>query len=201
MALTTRITPMDHQIDLVISRALSKEARAAKLAAFARDKLAEAQTAHQAAGGLVPPHETIVDQRRGAVVESVRAEGEIVFEFELLTAAVLGILDMLQKASPVLTGDYRRAHAIFADGVEVAPGALPAATSEFVILSTSQYARPIERGISKAAPDGVYQVTAVLAARRYGNVARIRFSYRSAVGGRALAARANRAPAIIITPR
>lgn len=199
--ITTRITPIDRQIDLIISTALSKEARAAKLAGFAREKLAEAQTAHRAAGGRVPPHETIVDQRRGAVVESVKAEGEIVFEFELLTAAVLGILEMLRNASPVLTGDYRRAHAVFADGVEVAPGALPAGASEFVILSTSPYARPIERGMSKAAPDGVYQVAAGMAQRRYGNIARIRFSYRSAVGGRSLAARADRAPAIIIVPR
>lgn len=198
MAISTRITPMDRQIDLIISTTLSKEARSAKLAAFARDKLAEAQTAHRAAGGRVPPHETIVDQRRGALVESVKAEGEIVFEFELLTAAVLGILDMLQKASPVLTGDYRRAHAVFADGVEVAPGALTAGASEFVILSASPYARPIERGISKAAPAGVYQVAAVLAQRRYGNIAKIRFSFRSALGGNA---RADRAPAIIISAR
>lgn len=196
--ISTRITPIDRQIDVIISTSLSKEARAARLAAFAREKLAEAQSAHRAAGGRVPPHETIVDRRRGAVVESVKPEGEIVFEFELLTAAVLGILDMLQKASPVLTGDYRRAHAVFADGFEVAPGALPAGAAEFVIISTSPYARPIERGISQAAPAGVYQVVAVLAQRRYGNTARIRFSFRAAVGGNA---RAYRAPAIIITAR
>lgn len=198
MAISTRITPIDRQIELVISTSLSKEARSAKLAAFAREKLAEAQTAHRAEGGRVPPHETIVDQRRGAVVESVKPSGEIVFEFELLTAAVAGILDMLKQASPVLTGSYRRNHEIFADGLEVELATLPAGADEIVILNAVPYARAIERGISKAAPEGVYHAVSVLAARRYGNIARIRFSFRSAVGGRA---RADRSPAVVINPR
>jgi hypothetical protein len=64
--------------------------------------------------------------------------------------------------------------------------------SRYEFVSTVPYARKIERGLSPQAPDGVYQVVAVLAQKRFGNVARIRFSYRALPGVE------GRQPAIII---
>jgi hypothetical protein len=50
-------------------------------------------------------------------------------------------------------------------------------------VNTQPYARKIERGHSKQAPNGVYETVAHLAARRFGNMARIRFGYRSPLFG------------------
>jgi hypothetical protein len=88
-------------------------------------------------------------------------------------------------------------------------------------VNTQPYARKIEKGLSPAAPDGVYEVVAALAKRRFGNIASIKFSYRAPLAGgvlpyvaidrkmlaghpdraRARAERALRAPAIVIVPR
>lgn len=194
----TRIRTTDRSIDVIIARHLSPEARAAKLAAFAKEKLAEAQAGHRTARGTVPPHETVVDRRRGALVESVKPDGEIVFEFELIRTVLVTIADMLAQASPVLTGEYRRSHILFADGKETTPGAAPAAAEEFAFVNVAPYARRIEAGISKAAPEGVMQAVADTAAKRFGNIARVRFTFRSVTSSRA---KADRQPAITIIPR
>ena len=61
-------------------------------------------------------------------------------------------------------------------------------------------------GLSNQAPDGVYQVVAKMAQRRFGNSLRIKFSYRNLSGvvprgPNALAATEVRQPSIVITPR
>lgn len=188
----------DRAIDVVIARHLSPEARATKLAAFAKEKLSEAQAAHRSARGTVPRHETIVDRRRGATVDSVRPDGEIIFEFELIRTVLVTIADMLAQASPVLTGEYRRSHILFADGQETTPEKAPATAEEFAFVNVAPYARRIEAGLSPAAPEGVYDVVAALAAKRFGNIARIRFTFRSVTSGRT---KADRQPAITIMPR
>ncbi len=96
--------------------------------------------------------------------------------------------------------------------------------SEYAFLNTQPYSRKIERGESPQAPEGVFQVVATLAQSRFGNIAKITFSYRAVMGGaigawamtpsaRSLAARSGstgssdikrtewltRSPAIIIT--
>ena len=52
-----------------------------------------------------------------------------------------------------------------------------------MFLNAQSYARKIERGQSSQAPDGVYEAVAAMAARRFGNVARIRFGFRSVQEG------------------
>jgi len=75
-----------------------------------------------------------------------------------------------------------------------------------VFLNIQPYARKIERGQSSQAPDGVYQAVATLAQRRFGNVAKITFSYRTAIGGAIIGGRKGdrsdlRNPAIIVSLR
>lgn len=184
MALRTRIEPIDRNIALAIRQGESPEERSKSLAAYARQALAEAQEQNRQAIGVVPPHETFVDGRRDAPLGSVKPNGVIVFEFEIM-ADMFGYIDILLiKHSPVRSGRFRRSHILLADGVEVDPSSpiLPDA-EEFVYLSTQPYARKIERGLSKQAPDGVFEVVAALASRRFGNMAKIRFGYRSLVGG------------------
>lgn len=182
MAVSTKIDPIDRDIDLIISRDLSPGAQSQTLARVARSELAAGQARNRAVLGHVPPHQTFVDGRRGGTLETVRPDGTIVFEFELIETALATIGEMLVMNSPVRSGRFQASHILFADGVEVEDGKIPAA-SEFVFLNSQPYARKIERGLSPQTPDGVYEVTAVLAARRFGNVARIRFGFRSFPAG------------------
>lgn len=206
MAVTTRITPISRSIELTMQRHLSPEAQSARLAAYAKERLAEAQATNRQALGQVPPHDTYVDGRQGAAVESVKPDGVIVFDFELLDD-LFGWIDLqLITHAPVLTGKYRRSFVLFADGMEVDPdGDVPPA-KEYVYLNMQPYSRKIEQGLSDQAPDGVFEAVAVLAKKRFGNLAKIRFSYRTPIAASGGSSkenrqtdRANRQPAIVIT--
>lgn len=167
----------------MISDALSPKAQSRALAAFAKDELARAQAQNSAALGRVPPHDTFVDGRRRDDVDAVKPNGRIVFEFRLVDEVLAWISEQLVLNSPVLTGRYVAAHALFVDGVEIEPGKMPLDGKEYVFVNTLPYSRKIERGLSPQAPDGVYQSIAAVAARRFGNIARIHFTYRGVVDG------------------
>jgi hypothetical protein len=214
MAVSTRIQGLAKTLTVELSESLSPQARSKIIADVAREKLAEAQQINKQAIGRIPEHTTTVDGRQGASFDAVQPDGTIYIEFDLLDD-LFGWIDLqLIKHAPVLTGQFRRSFVLFADGVEVDPQApsLPQA-SEYVYLNLQPYARKIEgdakrKPLSKQAPDGVFQVVAELAARRFGNFASIKFSYRApmaASGGtakeRRAADRKNRTPAIIVTPR
>ena len=203
MALSVRIQPISRELELLKNEALGPKARSAMLAAFAAEAIAEAAQQNAKVLGRVPPYDVYVDGSEGAPLTSVKPEGTIRAEFQLVNEALAWILEQLQKHSPVLTGRYASSHELFADGTDVGnPNAAPEA-EEYVFLNTQRYARKIERGQSPQAPDGVYQAVATLAQRRFGNVAKITFSYRTAIGGDIIGGRAGdrsdmRNPAIIV---
>ncbi|MCS0501619.1 hypothetical protein [Ancylobacter mangrovi] len=176
---STRVEPIDRNIVLAIRKGEDPAQRGARLAAFARQALAEAQEINRQATGAVPPHETFVDGRQGAPLESVKPDGVIVFEFDLLGDLFEWVGEMLVKHSPVRTGRYSDSHLFFADGVQVDPGAALPSAEEYVFINVQPYARKIERGLSPQAPEGVYEAVAAMARARFGNLAHIRFSYRS----------------------
>jgi hypothetical protein len=100
----------------------------------------------------------------------------------------------------VLTGRYRASHTLFADGEEVAIGDTVPPASEYVFMSPLPYARKLER------LDGIYELVAAQARARFGNIARIDFSYRTAIGSAIIGGRIGnrsdqRNPAIIVTVR
>jgi hypothetical protein len=68
---------------------------------------------------------------------------------------------------------------------------------EYTFINTVPYARKIERGSSRQAPDGVYQAVANLARRKFTKLAKITFSYRTVLGGTG-GAKSERNPAIIV---
>ena len=187
MALRTRIDPIDRDIGVLIDDLVSPRAQSARLAQVAAEELARGQAQNQSVLGYVPKHDTFVDQRRDVPLESVRPDGTIIFEFKLIESTLGDIAEMLVLASPVRSGRYQGSHALFADGVEVEPGKVPPNASEYALVNSQPYARKIERGLSPQSPEGVYHVVAELAARRFGNIARIRFGFRSlpsgAIGG------------------
>ncbi|WP_099866064.1 hypothetical protein [Pararhizobium haloflavum] len=177
----------------------SPEARSARLARFAREAIDEAQTFNRSATGRDVPYEVTVDRQKGKPIDQVAPDGVVIAEFELIGAVIEWIGDELLKASPILTGRFMRSHLLFVDGVEHTPGAaLPNGAAEFVFVNSQPYARKIERGQSAQAPDGVYEVIAAIAKKRFGNQAQIRFSFRSISGSKASA---DRQPAIIVRAR
>jgi hypothetical protein len=96
--------------------------------------------------------------------------------------ALAWINQRLVEASPKLTGRYSKSHVLFADGTECDPASPPSA-SEYVFLNLQPYARKIERGLSRQAPEGVYEAVAALAQQRFGRLAKFRFTYRAPTSG------------------
>jgi len=203
MALSVRIQPISRELELFVKEDLGPKARSAMLAAFAAEVIAEAAQQNAKVLGRVPPYDVYVDGREGAPLTSVKPEGTIRAEFQLVNEALAWIATQLQMHSPVRTGRYAKSHELFADGVDTEnPNAAPPA-EEYVFLNTQPYSRKIERGQSPQAPDGVYQAVATLAQRRFGNVAKITFAYRTAIGGDIIGGKAGdrsdmRNPAIIV---
>jgi hypothetical protein len=212
MTVTTKIQPIDQDIKLLVSDLLSDVAQSAAIAEFAQGALDEALAIDTAALGEAPDYVTIVDGRVGVPLDSVRPDGTIVFQFDIITQVVTWIEYQLITHSPVRTGRYQQSHRIYIDGGEEFDGKkVPQDAREIVFAPTVPYARLIEPhgnrpGESKQAPDGVYQAVAELARRQFGGV-RISFGYRSVAGiqesaperrARPGAPRDLRQPAIII---
>lgn len=206
MRVSTRVQPIARDLELLLSDSIGPKARSAMLAEYAGEVIEEAKQQNKRVLGKVPPYDVYVDGREGAPLASVKPDGVIRAEFELVNEALAWIMTQLQMHSPVLSGRYAKSHELFADGADTEnPNAAPPA-EEYVFLNVQPYARKIERGQSSQAPDGVYQAVATLARRRFGNVASIDFSYRTAIGGGIIGGRAGdrsnlRNPAIIVRMR
>lgn len=157
----------------------------ARIAAEGRDGvLAAALPAH-------PTVETWVDGVKGAALAGVKPDGIVRFEFNYLGEIARFVLDTLRQRSPYRDKKpgakppthYRDVHAIFLDGNEIAdvPTEIPG-DAELVFANLQPYARKIERGLSWQAKDGVYEIVAGIAKRRFGNTAMVRFTYREFPG-------------------
>ncbi len=184
MAIISRIDPIGKDILLQFSDELSPHGRSAALASFAREQLREAQKINQASAGYIPEHDTFVDGAKGAREESVRPDGVIVYEFRLIVETLEWIEQALLRQSPIRSGRYMRSHILLADDAEVQFGSSDIPQAErYTFVNTQPYARKIERGLSSQAPDGVFESVAVMARRRFGNIASIKFTFESISGG------------------
>lgn len=207
VAIQTKVEPIDRDVRLIIDEVLSPQARSRQLASGARVYIREGDEINRRVLGRIPPRKTLVDGREGAALESVRPDGVIIAEWELVGDLLFVIAEQLRAVSPVRSGRYRASHTLFADGVEVAIGKTVPLANEYVFLSDVPYAVKIE-GVpgrpaqSKKAPRGVYQITAAKMNRQYGNVARVRFAWRalhSGFTGKSGNRSSNRVPAIVVT--
>lgn len=212
MVVRTRVEPINRDIDLMLNEALSPAAQSAAFAEFAGEQIEDAKQTNRSILGRMPGYTVSVDGQAGAPLTSVKPDGVIVTEFELFNDVLAWIADQLEQHSPVGSGRdphpglYRKSHTLFADGQEVPVGNVVSPADEYVFINMEPYARKIELGSSSQAPDGVYQVIAILGQRRFGNVAKISFGYRTAISGAFVGGRAgnkseNRNPAIIVMPR
>jgi hypothetical protein len=209
MAVKVRITPFERSIKLLVDGRLSPKARSERVAAFARKEIAVADEQNRRALGTVPPKTVTVDGRQGAPLESVNPDrGTIIAEWSLVGDVLQWIFATLRARSPRLKGKYIEGHTLFADGSECDANNPPLA-SEYTFLNLVPYTRKIEIGKTKSGrdfviqvPNRIYERTADDARSRFGNVAKIRFTYRAAVGGNiARKNRDDRVPAIVVTLR
>lgn len=154
---------------------------------IARQVISEAAASNARVLGHEPPRREFVDGQEGVPFEAVKPDGRIDAEFEMVDEVVKWISTELVRASPIgpgINGHYKDNHVIVVDNMVLEPGTeMPTKFGEIAIMNTQPYARKIERGLSSQAPDGVYQVIASVASHRFGNILRIRFSYRNPLFG------------------
>lgn len=208
MPVRTRIQRAARSTSYVLDGRLSFAERQKRAVIVARRDIAEVDEINRRALGTVPPRITTVDGRPGAPLESVNPDRGIVITEWTLTGDVLQwIYATLRARSPRLHGNYIEGHTLYADGVECDPVNPPPAT-EYVYLNLVPYSRKIEIGKTKAGrdfviqvPNRIYERTAQDANARFGNIARIRFTYQAAIGGRIAKrhAKDDRVPAIVVT--
>lgn len=165
----------NRDIQVALSPLMSPEERGIVAADFARVKLGEAQQINRRAMGTVPPHETFVDGQKDAPLESVKSI--IVFQFKATDEVASWIREQLDRRAPVLTGRYKRSFIELADDVEVPMGTTIVGAKRYVFVNTQLYARKIERGQSRQAPNGVFQAVASLAQARFGRTVKVKFTY------------------------
>ncbi|KFC73199.1 hypothetical protein FG93_01943 [Bosea sp. LC85] len=180
--MTSRLRAVSLQFQGETLRALA--GTQADLAAFARREHGKVMRADPRPSS----YRRFVDGREGALEESVQRNGVIEYHYQRLDEIVRFAMDTLFALSPVLSGDYRRAHTLFVGGVAV--GDLrswkPQSGEEIYILNPLPYARKIDLGKMKmrvAGTDRVYQQAEQILKRRFGNMAAIKFTFRSVVGG------------------
>ena len=179
----TRIDALDRDISLIIAEELSPEAQSRHVAAMARQLRDEAAATNRALTGQEPTWTTTVDGRAGAAEETVKVPGRIDYDFDAGSDVVAYVVGLIAKTAPKRSGRYAKSVAIYADGVEVETigGTLDA--EEIVVVSTVAYARKIERGRKGYAPGGVFEGVAAMAMSRYGNMASIKYTFASPLGG------------------
>jgi hypothetical protein len=212
MTNASRIEAVRRDVVLAGQRWLAPETNRAQFVAAARQILAEVEAKNYALLGQVLTHHTVVD---GVATEAIDgARSRIVRSYDLLPMVLSAIGRMLWRHSPYRRGRYRASHRLLADGAQI--GSVSGAdwqapqvaetVRELMFVPTAVYAKPIERGRSRQAPGGVYQVVAPMANHSFGRFAKISFGYRSVTvertskSGRASASDRNQ-PAIIIRPR
>lgn len=180
MATRVKVQAFNLSFKYEAPKAFRKEEQARLFAEFAQERIEEAKARNAAVLGGVPPYTVSVDGRLGAPLTSAQPNNPygVFVEFELVFEVVQWIVEMLKKHSPVgRSGRYQSSHVVIADGTAVDDGAATPIARRITVVNTQPYARKIERGLSSQAPDGVYQVVATLASRKFSNVARISFGY------------------------
>lgn len=195
MAVRTKIEPIAATLKLWIDQTMSPAAQNAAFANYARAEIAAGDATNQRVLGRIPPRVVTVDGRRGADLAGVNAQGgHVVTEWELIGEVMIWIGQALRDRSPHVSGDYRDAHTLFADDVEIPIGAQVPHAEEYVFLNPLPYARKIEIGKTKSGrdfviqvPNRIYERTAKDAAAKFGNMAAIKFTYRAPQGSKILA--------------
>lgn len=157
--------------------AFSEEARGAAFAWLAEKRIAQVDAENAEAVGRRLPHTLVVDGAPRASLGRVKSSSLIVARWSVGWAAADFIFDTLRLAGPRLSGAYRESMRMYVDGVESADPKDAKGAREVLFLATVPYARKIERGLKGYSPGHVYESVARAAQARFGDAARIRFTY------------------------
>lgn len=185
--------------------AIAKSQVPIDIAAFAKKKNAEILNTEPRPLSF----ERWVDGNRGAIEETVKVGGIIVYEYNRYDLVAEWILTTLREKSPVKSGDYVRGHTLFLNGQEVSDLKAFQLGDEITITNYVPYARKIEVGTIHGKPikltvaPHIYETTAQQARSRYRDVAKIEFNYRGIEGAGIISTRRGnksdlRYPVIII---
>lgn len=139
------------------------------------------------------PTRTIVDGRRDASEETVKADGQIVYLFDVVSPGARQVLLALKELAPEDTGKFKRGMTILVNGREAPLETAPAGAT-ITLVDREPYSRRIEQGWSLQAPDGVFEVTAKTLRRRLPELTVV-FNYITLSGA------AKRTPAIIMASK
>jgi hypothetical protein len=184
--ISAKLQPLSRELELAVRADLAPAERSKLIAQVARDDILQIDRANDSAVGTDVKYRTFVDGSASARLESVNPDnGVIAATWDLGTDVVAIVGEMLRQHSPVggagdpHPGLYRDSHILFADGVEVKAPDPSLSAKEWVYISGVPYARKIE----KRQADGVYEAVAALARQRFGNTAKINFTFRSLAEG------------------
>lgn len=187
MALSVKVTPFSETYRALIDETLSVKARNDRIASAARKIIAAADEKNRRAFGAVPPKTVKVNGREDAELQHVVPpdSGHIVADWRLVEDVLAWIMMELRRRSPVISGEYRDGHRLFADDVEVDP-ARPPLAARYAFFNLVPYARRLEVGKTKSnrdflisVPNKIYAQTAKEAKDKFGNVARITTGFAS----------------------
>jgi hypothetical protein len=183
MPLSLKITPYETSFKVMVDQTLGVEARNDRVAAAARQIIARADDKNRTAFGVVPPKKITVNGHEddGSLQHVVPPDsGSIIDEYRLVEDVLAWIMMTLKARSPVISGEYRDGHRLFADDVEVSDPAHPPLASQYSFFNLTPYARRLEIGKTKSGrdfliqvPNRIYERTADDAKARFGNVAKI----------------------------
>ncbi len=208
MPVKTRITAYANSFQILVDRRLSDAARSEKVRTYAQEKISEADEINRRALGAVPPKTVTVNGREDDTLSNIDPDhGIIIAEWQLALDVIAWIGMTLKQRSPVLSGRYRDSHTLYADSIEADLDKPPLA-QEYIFLNPLPYARKIEIGKTESGrdfvisvPNQIYERTANDAQAKFGNIAKIRFTYQAAIGGRIASkhGKDDRVPAIVVT--
>ena len=156
---------------------LDPKERAKKFAEMAKKEIALVSRLNDGLVGKHVPYETFVDGVKTSDLFRATESSQIAAEWQLKTGVIEYIYDLLQKVGPAKTGRYRRSVMLFADGKQIDDPKAAEGANTVMFVSTVPYARKIEHGKKGYAPGAVYESVAAMAKGRFGNLARINFTY------------------------
>lgn len=215
------------QISVYTGALTDPGARSARLAAVARNALADLESSGRAS----PVYKLFVDSQPAASEDSVRGDGmgRILYQFSYLAEAVTFALDFLRARAPSRSGKYRASFFVGVDGRFVpadafSPDSVPP-TAEIIIGNSQPYNRKVDVQLSGgkvlhfSVPPGEYDDCAAALKQRFGNTltakraydinfpgkyllhaAQVRKSGRRAGSAIRKAGDAGQSPALIISP-
>lgn len=158
-------------------------------------------------------HTQWMDGRKGAAIETVKADGVAHFEFRYIPEVIAFAGEVLFVNSPVDEHPkadnivFRVERLVFVNGVydDVLISGADADDfknllahprgAEFTITDDEPYAGRLERGFSKQAPNGVYSIACDTVRRRYGELVTVEFRWRKIAGA------AGFAPSMVIVEK